>query len=480
MPGRLDERLAARTFKYVVPALVVIASTIVLNGCAGIAGAPNSGSTNPLTISTVSLADAVVGTPYSQTLQATGGTAPYSWSITSGSLPAGLTLAASSGVVSGTPTTTGTASFTAQVADASNNKAQKGWGISVGSALSVTTSSVPNGTVGSAYSATLQASGGTSPYSWSLSGGSLPAGLTLATSGVISGAPTATGTSSFTAIVTDSESHTAIRALSIVIAAGTQTLSISTSTLAGGTVGMAYSATLEATGGTTPYSWSKSSGSLPAGLTLNASTGAISGTPTTSGTSSFTVKVTDASDGTATKSLSVAVAAVPLTITTTSVPNASTNTAYSAFLYAGGGTTPYTWIVSSGSLPTGLTMTGTGDISGVPTASGTFPLSVKVTDSSSPPNTATANFSIAVAQGTAYSVSLAWAASSSSGVVGYNVYRSTASGGDYVRINSTLISPLSYVDGTVLDGTTYYYVATAVDSSGDESAYSPQCSVTIP
>jgi hypothetical protein len=78
---------------------------------------------------------------------------------------------------------------------------------------------------------------------------------------------------------------------------------------------------------------------------------------------------------------------------------------------------------------------------------------------------------MAIAQGTAYSVSLAWTASASSGMTGYNVYRSAASGNDYLRV---------YVDGTVLDGITYSYVETAVDAVGDESDYSTQVQVPIP
>jgi hypothetical protein len=437
-----------------------------------------------LSITTSSLANGTVSTAYSATLQANGGNSPYSWSLGSGALPAGLSLNASTGVISGTPTTSGTSSFAVKVTDASNSTATKSLSITVAAAtpaLSISTSTLAAATVGSAYSASLQATGGTTPYSWSLSSGALPAGLSLNVStGVISGTPTTSGTSSFTVKVTDASNSTATKSLSITVAAATPALSISTSTLAAATVGSAYSSSLQATGGTTPYSWSLSSGALPAGLSLNASTGVISGTPTTSGTSSFTVKVTDASNSTATKSLSISVAGVPLTITTTSVPNGTTNTAYSAFLYAGGGTTPYTWVVSSGSLPTGLTMSTSGDITGVPTTAGGYPFSVKVTDSSSPANTATASFSITISQGTAYSVSLAWTASTSSGVAGYNVYRSTVSGSDYVKINSTLVSPLTYVDGTVLNGTTYYYVVTAVDGSGNESPYSPECSMAIP
>lgn len=354
---------------------------------------------------------------------------------------------------------------------------------SSGAPLAIATLSLPNGTVGTAYSASLQVSGGTAPYSWQLSSGSLPAGLTLSSSSAaISGMPTASGTSSFSVTVSGAGNATATKSLSIVIAAATPSLSISTSSLAGGQVGTAYSATLQATGGTTPYSWSISSGSLPAGVTLNASSGAISGTPSAAGTSSFVAKVTDANQNAATKSLSITVAAAaqPLTITTTSLPNGSTNTSYSAFLYAGGGKTPYNWTVSSGALPAGLALSGTGDITGVPTAAGTSSFGVTVTDSSSPANSVSATFSITVAQGTAYSVSLTWTASPSSGVAGYNVYRSTVSGNSYAKINTSEVAGLGYVDGTVLDGDTYFYVLTAVDGSGNESGYSIQVQMVIP
>lgn len=262
---------------------------------------------------------------------------------------------------------------------------------------------------------------------------------------------------------------------------GSDSVAISTSSLPSGRVGTTYSAILQATGGTAPYSWSIVTGSLPAGLSLAAS-GAISGTPTTSGTSTFTVQVKDANNTASTKSLSLAIAAAaqPLTITTTSVPNASTNTAYSAFLYAGGGTTPYTWSIPVGPLPAGLTLSSTGDITGVPTTVGTFSFTAKVADSSAPAQTATANLIITVAQGTAYSVALTWIASPSSGVAGYNVYRSAVSGNNYIRINTTPVSGLSYTDGTVLDSTTYFYVLTAVDSSGNESNYSTQVQMVIP
>ena len=196
--------------------------------------------------------------------------------------------------------------------------------------------------------------------------------------------------------VTDAANNTATKALSIAVAAAPQPPTITTTSLPGGTTGTAYSTTLQASSGTTPYTWSLSAGTLPAGLSLAASTGVISGTPTTAGTVSFTVKVTDAANNTATKALSIAVTAAvtPVQISTTSVPAGQVGVSYSTMIQATGGTTPYSWSISSGALPAGLTLTaGTGSISGTPTASGSFSFTAKVTDSTSPAQSATKAFS---------------------------------------------------------------------------------------
>jgi len=257
-------------------------------------------SPSPLSITTSSLPNGTGGTSYSQTLQASGGVAPYTWSVSSGTLPAGLLLAPSTGVISGTPTTVGTFSFTVQVEDAESTPESATANLSITvnaaspAALKITTSSLPSGSVGIAYSQTLQASGGITPYTWNISSGSLPAGLSLgASTGTISGTPTSASTSSFTVQVADSEStpQTASAMLSITISPAA--LAITTSSLPNGTVGTAYSQTLQATGGVTPYTWSVSSGNLPTGLSLASATGVISGTPTTAATSDFTVEVTD-------------------------------------------------------------------------------------------------------------------------------------------------------------------------------------------
>lgn len=126
-------------------------------------------------------------------------------------------------------------------------------------------------------------------------------------------------------------------------------LTITTSSLPSGTVGVAYSQTLSVTGGVRPYAWTVASGSLPPGTTLS-STGVVSGTPTAGGSFSFTLRVTDAASQSATKALTVQVGA-SLTITTTSLPSATIGNSYSSQLSASGGTTPYTWALEAGSPP---------------------------------------------------------------------------------------------------------------------------------
>ena len=164
--------------------------------------------------------------------------------------------------------------------------------------LTITTATLPQGTAGVPYPQTqLMAAGGEPSYTWVITNGSLPTGLSLSDTGVISGTPTTNGTYAFTVKVTDALMNTASANLSITIAQGP--LMVITTTLPDGTVGAGYSATLAAGGGSPPYTWSILSGSLPAGLSLTASSGLISGTPMTQGVSNFTVQVKDSNQNTA-------------------------------------------------------------------------------------------------------------------------------------------------------------------------------------
>ena len=267
-------------------------------------------------------------TVYGYTLTASGGTSPLTWSVTSGSPPAGISLSPD-GNLSGTPTATGTSSFTVKVTDANGQSATQATSITVAAGVSTTFAAPPAAAVNSPYSDTLTATGGTTPYTWSVNAGTLPAGITLSSAGVLSGTPTTTGSYPFTVNVIDANKGVATASITLVVTAA---LALTFSAPPSGTVGVAYTDTFTAANGTTPYTFSISAGTLPAGLTLNASTGVVSGTPTTAGTSSFTVKVTDAKNSTATFATSIAILSSMLTVALTSSPATA----------APGGTVSYT------------------------------------------------------------------------------------------------------------------------------------------
>ena len=267
-------------------------------------------------------------------------------------------------------------------------------------ALAVSTSSLPNGQVGASYSGALAATGGMAPYHWALASGALPAGLTLAASGTISGTPSvAANATAIDVRVTDSASpaQTTTRALSLTIAP--PALVVTTQSLPTGEVGAAYAATLSAKGGTAPYRWSVKSGSLAAGLVLDAS-GSITGTPTATSVAPITFELQDSSSPvmTQTATLPVTVTAA-LAVTTTSVAAAQVGRVYTTTLAATGGTAPLTWSIAAGSLPAGLAITpSSGVITGTPTtALNPNALTFTVTDSHVPAEQKSVNFNLPVA-----------------------------------------------------------------------------------
>jgi large repetitive protein len=258
-----------------------------------------------ITVNPATLPNGVVGTPYSQTVSAVGGTGPYTFTVSSGTLPNGLTLNATTGVISGTPNTAGTFNFTITATDTNGCPGSRPYSITMAGpsgcpVITVNPATLPPGIIGTPYSQTVSATGGTPPYTFTVSSGLLPPGLTLnATTGVISGTPTTPGQFNFTITATDANSCPGSRPYSIVVAfvPGCPFITVSPATLPPAFLGVPYNQTITASGGTPPYTFTVSSGALPPGLNLNptsATTAVISGTPTTAGTFNFTITATDA------------------------------------------------------------------------------------------------------------------------------------------------------------------------------------------
>jgi hypothetical protein len=314
-----------------------------------------------------------VGVAYNSALTASGGVPPYSFSISVGSLPTGLTLNPTTGAIAGTPTTAGPFNFTAKVMDSSGNSATNTvttmCGITIGPALSLSCVSSKTGQVNVLYSSSLVASGGVGPYTYSIISGSLPPGLTLNPStGAVTGTPTAAGTFDFTAQVVDSSGLVGANTITVncsITIIPLPTLACASST---GQVGSPYSSALVGSGGVPPYTFSIISGSLPPVLNLNATTGAITGTPTTAGSFNFTAQLVDSSGNpvtnTVTNSCSITITSSaclsPLTPVTYNVHESSSNASeivwFNSHLAKLGGTIPnstFTITVTGGTITFG-------------------------------------------------------------------------------------------------------------------------------
>ncbi len=307
---------------------------------------------------------AVVGTAYNFAYTASGFPAP-TFSHT-GTLPPGLSLS-STGVISGTPTAAGT--YSGIVVTASN-----GIGVAPTQTISITVDQIPSitsaapaaGIVGTAYTHTYAATGSPVP-TYSLTAGALPGGLSVSTVGVISGTPNTAGT--FTGTITSTNRAGSFpQAFSITInQAPAFTSGVPTTT---GLLGTAYSFTSAASGFPLP-TFSVAANTLPTGLTLNSTTGVISGTPSATGAFSGTLTASNGIGSNATQAFTITINQAPAFTSSTPTNSGTFNTAYNFTCTASGFPAP-SFSVATGALPTGLSLSTSGVISGTPTAAGTY------------------------------------------------------------------------------------------------------------
>jgi len=325
------------------------------------------------------LMNASVGRAYSrQVTAATGGTPGYTYALASGStLPAGLTISPA-GLISGTPTTAGTSAFSLMVTDSFGCNTVTSFTLIVTPTLVLPPATLPTGTTGTAYTPTLlpAPSGGTAPYTYTAA--NMPPGLTISpTTGEITGTPTLSGTFTFPVTLTDADGNTVNTNFTILVR---DPLALAPATLSDGTAGRVYPAQIipSATGGSGVYTYAATN--VPAGLAFNPATREITGTPTQSGTFTFPVTVNDNEGRSATANYTITIKD-PLVLATITLPDGTVGVNYpvQTIPVATGGTGPYTYAATN--VPPGLSFDPlTRQITGTPTQSGTFTISVTVTD----------------------------------------------------------------------------------------------------
>jgi hypothetical protein len=364
--------------------MLLATATLVLTACGG-GGSdgdgflPSPDNISDLTISTAQLPP-VEQVPYSAVLEASGGAAPYTWTLVSDG-GTGFTLDSLGVLRADTGAEEGTYGLSFRVEDSRGTSAERSLTLVVSvAAFSIVTTALPEAPAGGRYSTVIEADGGTTPYTWELldDGGT---GFTLAPSGILSGNTQSVGSFGLTLAVTDAADTTIERSFVLTVTGDEPTpLAISTTTLGDANQGSIFAAALLAVGGTGNYTWRLvDAGGTNLGLSVD---GLLAGrAPSTVGTWGITAEVNDGLD-TSVASLVLTVTdvdAAPITIATGSPPNATVDVPYAAVLQASGGSGNYTWTLTDNG-GSGLTLSSGGVLRGTPTVPGDFGLTVRAFD----------------------------------------------------------------------------------------------------
>ncbi len=447
--------------------------------------APNCSASGSVTPSAPALTG-TVGTPYISAISVAGGTAPYSFTK-SGSLPSGLTMNPTTGAITGTPTTTGPSTLTVTVTDNDLLTGSTTFTIVISAAAAADVVSVTKpselSTSGQCFSSRVSASGGVAPYTFSITSGSLPTGLSMSSSGQISGTPTAAGTS-VTVTARDSNGVTGTTTFNIAVAAAVQTLSLTAPTKGlDAFVNQPYSLNVSATGGVGSLTFSADN--LPAGLTMS-SGGWIHGTPTvTTNATTVNVHVTDSGSPAATRDASFVMTSTTLEwvdnlALTASVLKVKANTKFSLVLplISGWGTNTFT---ATSSMPGWASLnSSTGVISGTATSSsGTYSFNVTVTDGKGKQATASATITV-TSSGTSSSLALSQPSTATGmvgewfqagyGVTGGNTVSTFALASGTLPAGLTLNQTTGVISGSPTSSGTFTSYIKVTDTSGNSSS----------
>ena len=330
-------------------------------------------------------ADGLVDVAYTHTVVADG-TPTVSFAVTTGSLPPGLTLDSATGVIDGVPTTEGSWTFEITASNATAPDDAESYSIDIAEAPMITWAGPADGTVGVAVTDTITASG-TVPMSFAVTAGALPVGLALSTGGELTGVPTTAETANFTVTASNSTGIDDVQPFTMVVQPAPASPLITSLAPNDGTVGVAYTFAVTASGFPAP-AFTVTIGTLPDGLTLDAASGVIEGTPTTLGMSTFTITASNA-EGSDDVEYEIDILPVPVAPVITSASPAGGTVGVGYFhTFTASGTPAATFTVTSGALPAGIIVSGA-SLTGNPTTVGSSTFEITASNGTSPDSTQT-------------------------------------------------------------------------------------------
>ncbi|MCX7002672.1 MAG: Ig domain-containing protein [bacterium] len=346
-----------------------------------------SAATSALALIAADLPVGSPGIPYTQQVNAQGGTPPYIFAIVEGAVPSGMVFHTQTGGILGQTLSVGAFPLTVRVRDLGGLGATAYQHyllrFKYASMLKIETAYLPTGRIRHPYNLALQRSGGISPYNWFLVNGAVPAGITLAPQGILSGTPVETGMFWCTLGLTSGDAQAAQQFYSWQIQPVPEALAFDTVMLPDGTAGKQYETRIAVRGGVAPHTWTIVTGAPPAGIALMPETGLLGGFPTETGTFPFVCHVSDQTGNRIDRSFAIHVAPAGsgLRFVTDILPPAALDMSYSEQIKVTGGAMPYHWQVVGGNLPPGMTFgTNSGAVFGAPGAAGTSTFIVAVQD----------------------------------------------------------------------------------------------------